>query len=81
MRGSFGNILTHFKNIQFRGPPQGYSPEPTKSILVVASRNVTIPEEFFWGTRMMMFTRSQYFGGFIGDWDAETTWLDEKVQG
>ena len=33
--GEFGRILTHFWYLQARWPPRGYSPEATKSILVV----------------------------------------------
>ena len=29
---------------------------------------------------MSVVTGSRYLVGFVGDWYAETTWLDEKVQ-
>ena len=79
--GSFRNILVHFKDLQVRGPPWRYSPEPTESILVVALRNVARSEEFFRGMGMKVVDGRRYLGGFISDRDAETTWLDKKVQG
>ena len=33
------------------------------------------------GMGVRVLTGSRYLGGFICDRDAETTWLDEKVQG
>ena len=30
---------------------------------------------------MMVVTESCYLGGFIGNRDKDTTWLDEKLQG
>ena len=38
--GAFNHILAHLQDIQARYPPRGYSPDPTKSILVVSPRNV-----------------------------------------
>ena len=38
--GAFNHILARDQDIQARGPPRGYLPEPTKSILVVVWRNV-----------------------------------------
>ena len=35
-----GRILAHFQDLQTRGPPQGYLPEPTNSILVMSLRNL-----------------------------------------
>ena len=79
--GSFGNILANFKDIQVRGPSGGYLQEPTKSILLLVPWNVTRPEEFFQGMGMLVVSGNGYLNGFIDDQDAETTWLDEKVQG
>ena len=61
--------------------PWGYFPELTKSILVVAPQNGARAEEFFWGIGISVVTGSHYLGGFIGNQDVDTTWLDEKVQG
>ena len=38
--GKFPHILAHLRYLQVRGPPRGYLPEPTKSILVVALSNL-----------------------------------------
>ena len=67
--------------MQARGPPRGYLPEPTKSILVVAPRNVSRAEDFFQGMGIKVVTGSCYLGGFVGDWEVENRWLAEKVQG
>ena len=45
--GKFTHILSHLRDLQARVPPRGYFPEQTKSILVVAPRNVAQEEEFF----------------------------------
>ena len=47
--GEFTNILEHLRDLQARGPAQGYYPEPTKSILIVAPGNVARAEEHFRG--------------------------------
>ena len=60
-------------DLQARGPPWGYFPEPTKSILVVAPQNVAREEEFFRGVGTTVVTVSRYIGGFIGEREAEDT--------
>ena len=61
----FGHILEHFQDLQARGPPRGYFPEPTKSILVVAQRNVARAYEFFHGMVVKIVNGSWYLGGFV----------------
>ena len=58
----FGKILDHVQDLQARGSPRGYFPEPTKIILVMAPRNVARVEEFFCGMAMTIVTRSWYIG-------------------
>ena len=79
--GGFGHILEHFQDLQARGPPGGYLLELTKSILVLAPRNVAMAEEFFRGMGMKIITGGRYLGGFVGDRADEDRWLSEKVQG
>ena len=79
--GSFGNILVHLKDLQVRGPPRGYFTEPSKTILVVAPRNMDRAKEFFRGFRITVVNGSRYLGRFIGDRDADTMCLDERAQG
>ena len=60
-------------DLQAWGPPWGYFPEPTKSILVVAPRNMAMEDEFFRGVGMTVVTGSCYIGGFLGEREAEET--------
>ena len=77
----FEYILAHLWDLQARGPPRGYYPEPTKSILVVAPWNVAQLEEFFWGMGIQVMTGHQYLGGFIEGREAEKRWLADKIMG
>ena len=71
----------HFWDFQVKGPPWGYFPEPTKSILVVPPLNVAMEEELFRGMGMTVVTGSLYLGGFISNREAKETWLANKVHG
>ena len=51
--GKFVEIMDQFCDLQLRGPAQGYYPEPTKSILVVAEGNVPWAKEYFRGMGYM----------------------------
>ena len=79
--GTSEQILTHFQDIQALETPQGYLPKLTKSVLVVAPRNVAMAEEFFKGMGVMMVAGSRYLGGYIGDKETEDIWLNKKVKG
>ena len=79
--GKFEHILTHLWDLQARGPPRGYYPEPAKRILVDALRNVARTEEFFRGMGIQVVTGHRYLGGFIGDRYAEKRWLDNNITG
>ena len=79
--GKFPYILAHLQKLQASGLSRGYFPEPTKSILVVAPRNVAWAGEFFKGMGIKVVTESRYLGGFIGEGEAEKSWLAGKVTG
>ena len=75
------HILAHLCDLQAQGPPRGYFPEPTKNILVLAPRNVSRAEEFFWRMGIKVVTGNRHIGGFIGESEAEKRWLARKVTG
>ena len=64
-----------------RGPPQGYFPELTKSILVLFPRNVPQEEAFFFGYELEIITGSRYLGGFVVKEAAQACWIEEKGEG
>ena len=78
-RGGVGEIMAHFRDLQLRGQDQGYYPDPTKSILVVAERNVPRSKEYFRGMGIQVVTGSRYLGGFVGEREAEARWIQDKV--
>ena len=59
------HILAHLRDLQTRGPPRVYLPEPTKIVFVVAPRNVARAEEFSRGMGIKVVTGNRYLGGFI----------------
>ena len=73
--GEFRHTLEHFQDLQARGPPRDYFPELTKSILVVAPRNVARAEELFRVVLMKIVTGSWCLGVFVGDRAAKDSWL------
>ena len=77
----FEDAMAHFRDLQLRGPAQGYFPEPTKSILVVAERNVPRAKEYFHGIGIQVVTGSRYPGGFVGGRETEGQWVQTKVAG
>ena len=77
--GKFEDIMDHFCDLQLRRSSRGYYTEPTKSILVVAKRNVPRAKEYFRGMGIQVVTGSRYIGGFVGEREAEASWIKEKV--
>ena len=79
--GNFKQILAHLRDLHAWGAPWCNFPEITKSILVIAPHNVAKVEELFRGMGMKIVTGRCYLGVFIGNREAEKTWLAEKMQG
>ena len=73
--------MAYLRDLQLRGAARGYYTEPTKSILVVAKRNVPWAKEYFRGKGIQFVTGSRYLGRFIGERAAEVRWIQEKVEG
>ena len=69
-----------FRDLQLRGTARGCYPEPTKSILVVAKRNVPRAKEYFHGMGIQVVTGSRYLGGFMGERATEVIWIQENVE-
>ena len=57
--GGFPHILARLRDLQARGLPRGYFPEPNKSFLVVAPRNVAKAEGFFRAMGLQVVTGSR----------------------
>ena len=79
--GKFQQILEHFQDLQAREPSRGYYPEPTNSILVVAPGNVARAEEHFWELGIWVVMGNWHLGGYIGDREAEGSWLEARIKG
>ena len=67
--------MAHFRDFQLRGPAQGYFLEPTKSILVVAERNIPQAKEYSRGMGIQVVTGIRYLGRFIGERETEVCWI------
>ena len=79
--GTFQHILEYFWDLQVRGLARGYYPDPTKSILVVASGKVARAEEHFQGLGIRVMTGHRYLEGYIWDGEAERRWLKANIKG
>jgi hypothetical protein len=78
--GTFQNIRLYFEKLQEFGPPRGYFPEPSKSILIVRNHNKEKAEVCFKDSGFKVVTGSRYLGGFIGDKAEQREWVLKKVQ-
>jgi hypothetical protein len=78
--GKFENLREYFVKLSESGPPRGYFPEPTKSILIVAEHNVETAKAQFQDLGFQVVTGSRYLGGFIGSRESELEWVREKVE-
>ena len=68
--GKYDAIEKFFKDLERIDPDFGYFPEPSKSILIVRSRNLQSGRLFFNEQRRRGFqitTGYRYLGGFIGE--------------
>ena len=80
-RGTFQQVLEHFRDLHARGPDRGYYPEPTNSILVVDPGNLAQSEEHFRGLGIRVVTGYHYLGEYIGEREAEGSWVEAKIKG
>eukprot|EP00978_Attheya_sp_CCMP212_P023068 scaffold69828_cov33-Attheya_sp.AAC.3 len=63
--GSFAKIREYFEKLNEYGPPRGYFPERTKSILVMSERNLERANAEFadLGFKVKVVTGARYLGG------------------
>ena len=73
--------MSHFRDLQLKGPARGYFPKSTKSILVVSEKNLPRAKEYFRRMGVQVVTGSRYLGGYIGERETEAQWVKEKVEG
>ena len=75
--GKFTDIQRLLDNVMVRGPPQGYFPDSTKSILVMSQRSVPQSEALFWEYGLQVVTGSRYLGVFVGMEMTQARWLED----
>ena len=80
MSGKVEDIATAMRLLLRHGPPRGYYPEPSKSILVCRTgdrpRARRVLEEF----NFLHREGTRYIGGFIGTQEARDEWLEPKLE-
>ena len=78
--GSIISLLTWFENLLNVGPRYGYSPEPSKSFLIVSESLVNEATNLFNNYGVNVVTGHRFLGGFIGDERGTTSYVKSKVQ-
>ena len=63
---TFAGIHHHLDDLMMKGPPRGYFPELTKSVLVQFPWNIPQADAFFRGYSIHIVTARRYLGGFVG---------------
>ena len=61
------------------GPEYGYYPEPRKSILVVTQQNLLSAKAYFSDLKFQVTTGNRYLGGFLGEEETKTKWLQDMT--
>ena len=80
--GKLGDVMRYFKQLEVVGKPYGYSPEETKSILVVLKKDMEAATEFKRESKSAVVISNGhcYLGGFVGDKDLERAWVVDEVE-
>ena len=77
--GKWDDILRWYEALADLGPPRGYFPEPSKSILIVHPSQVDKARLKFQSLGLKVKTGHRYLGGFIGDSDSEARHISSQV--
>jgi hypothetical protein len=72
-------VYTNHTRLQEIGPNYGYFPELSKSVLIVSQDNLEAAKSAFKDLDFEVTTGHRYLGGFLGDKDTLTTWIQEKA--
>ena len=78
--GEFDDVKTFLKLLHVWGPPRGYFPEPTRSILVVKSESVERSTALFHPLGFQVKTGARYLGGYIGYHNKQTSYFQQEVK-
>eukprot|EP00957_Ditylum_brightwellii_P098181 7480531-Ditylum_brightwellii.AAC.1 len=79
LAGYFAAIDHWFTRLCEIGPPRGYIPEPTKSILVTHSKNINNAIEYFDHYNFEIKAGNRYLGGYLGEHKLAQAFATEKV--
>ena len=77
--GSLNSIHSWLDCLIERGPTYGYFPEPTKSVVVVASKYVEIAKSAFQNVGVKVVTGHRFLGGVVGEREFCVQFVREKV--
>ena len=77
--GPLNSIHSWLDRLIERGPTYGYFPEPTKSVVVVASKYVEIAKSAFQNVGVKVVTGHRFLGGVVGEREFCVQFVREKV--
>ena len=80
MEGPVEGIAIAMRLLQQQGPARGYYPEPAKSIFVGHAHSIEAAKTVLAEFDFQYSTGSRYVGGFIGDAESQSEWLEPKIQ-
>ena len=69
--GCWDDILRWYDALGRIGPPRGYFPEPSKSIIIVHPSKIHQAKEKFRNLGLKVMTGHRYLGGYVGCADSE----------
>ena len=75
----FSTIEAWYAELKVMGPPLGYYPEPTKSIIMVSAESEVAAKEFFGPRGFKVSTGGHYLGSYLGESDGARSFVREKI--
>ena len=71
----FARLETYFDSLTRQVPGQVYHPKPSKSVLIVRSKNLEAEKHFGARHGFKVCKVARYLGGYIGDENSKRDWL------